>query len=644
MATRPHGAWRSPLSAQHLSQAVRGLTETRLHGGRLYWIERRPDEGGRQAVVSAGPGGDLDEALPADANVRSRVHEYGGGSFEVCDRGLFTVDEGEPGIGWRTDGGRVLVPGSNRPVRYAEPVASPDGRWLVAVEEEPRAVGEPANRLVAFELAGGGRRVLAEGGDFYASPTFAPDGGRLAYLTWDHPAMPWDTTTLVEADFREGALQAPRIRAGGPGESVFQPAYGPDGALVFAADRSGFWNLYRGDGSGSSASPLCPRDAEFGRPQWVFGMRSHAFAGPGRLVCTRIEDGHDRLGLLDLESGRLEDLAPGFVSVTDVVCDGTHVAFVGGRTDEPSGVRRLDLGSGRIETLRLAADLEWGPELFSPAEPVTFPSRDGRTAHAFLYRPQLPGHEGPAGEKPPLLVKAHGGPTAAASPTLDLGIQFWTTRGFAVLDVNYAGSTGYGRAYRRALDGAWGVADVDDCVAGALHACELGVADRHRLAISGGSAGGYTVLCALTFRDAFAVGASRYGIGDLEALARDTHKFESRYLDGLVGAWPEDKARYVERSPIHHTAGLSCPVIFFQGGEDRVVPPAQAEAMVAALAERGLLHAYVLYPDEGHGFRRAANIQRSLEGELYFYGRVLGFDPGVDPGIELSGAASSSAS
>jgi dipeptidyl aminopeptidase/acylaminoacyl peptidase len=431
--------------------------------------------------------------------------------------------------------------------------------------------------------------------------------------------------------------------AGGDRESIFQPGFSPGGALTFVSDRSGWWNLYRvepGQG-GDTARNLCPEAAEFGRAQWVFGMSSWAYVDEHEILCSVSRGGFDRLSRLDVERGALEDLGlPESNAVGLEVADGV-ACFVGGCPDRASAITRLDLASGKAEVVRPSFRVDLPPEAFAKPEPIEFPTTGGLTAHAFYYPPTNPRCEGPEGELPPLLVKSHGGPTACTVPVLNLAIQYWTSRGFAVVDVNYGGSSGYGRDYRERLRGRWGIVDVDDCANAARYLAETGRADPERLAISGGSAGGYTTLCALTFRDDFAAGASHYGIGDLEALARDTHKFEARYLDGLIGPYPERADLYRQRSPVHYSERLSCPVIFFQGLEDKVVPPNQAEAMVAALSKRGIAHAYVAFPGEQHGFRRAENIQKALEGELYFYSRIFGFETDVAPeGIRIAGGDS----
>jgi dipeptidyl aminopeptidase/acylaminoacyl peptidase len=574
--------------------------------------------------VADGSGGTRD-ATPDGVNVRARVHEYGGGDYLVARGEIFFADAERPGV-FRAGSGAPLAGSAIAGTRHADFDRSPDGRMLAAVEEGHSDGGrEPENRVVLFDLAAGGRRVAAEGRDFYASPRFAPDGRRLAWLAWDHPHMPWDAAELLVAPFAEGRPGPARRVAGGAGESVFQPEFSPGGHLTFASDRSGFWNLHQE--RGGEVVALCPRAADFGRPLWALGLRTFAFLGEERLACVRSEEGVDRLALLDLASGRLADLPLPYVDVRDVRSDGRSVVFVGAARDAAAAVCRLDAADGRVSELASAFALDLPAGCLARPEPVRFASTGGRASHAFLYRPRHAELEGPSGERPPLLVLCHGGPTGSASPALALGVQFWTSRGFAVLDVNYAGSSGFGRAYRAALDGLWGVADVDDCVAAAGFAAAEGVADARRCVVAGASAGGFTALCALTFREAFAAGASHYGIGDLEALARETHKFESHYLERLIGAWPAQRDLYRARSPLHHADRLARPVIFFQGLDDAVVPPAQAEAMVAALAARGVPHAYLAFPGEGHGFRREETLRRVLESELSFYAGVLRFAP-----------------
>jgi len=626
----PYGSWDSPLGADRVARAGRRLSQPRLDQGAIYWLEGRPSEGGRQVVVRVRDGCGREDVTPESANVRTLVHEYGGGDFLIQGGELVYVDLDQPGIQWLGPTGRRALRGTLPHARYADFDLSPGGRWLLAVEEEHREEREAENRIVALDLEAGVRRVVTAGHDFVSTPRFSPGGDRIAYLAWEHPNMPWDGTTLFVAPFGGGGeVGTPRRVAGGRDESIFQPSFSPGGRLTFVSDRSGWWNLYQERESGSVA--LCSRQAEFGLPQWVFGMSTYGFVNEEAILCIYQENGTGQLARLELGAQRLVDLGVPYTSFGGLDVGGRRACFIGESATMPAAICGLDLETNRVEELCRSFEIDFDPGLLSLPEAVEFPSDGGRTAHAFLYRPSHPEQRAPAGERPPLIVKSHGGPTSAASSALKLGTQYWTSRGFAVADVNYGGSTGYGRAYRELLRGAWGVVDVDDCSHAALFAATQGIADPERLAVSGGSAGGYTTLCALTFRDLFGAGASHYGVGDLEALARDTHKFESRYLDSLVGPYPERRDLYLQRSPIHHTARLSCPVIFFQGLEDRIVPPSQAEEMVAALAARGIAHAYVPFEGEQHGFRRAENIQTALEGELFFYAHVFGFSVDVRP-------------
>jgi dipeptidyl aminopeptidase/acylaminoacyl peptidase len=574
------------------------------------------------------------ELTPAGADVRTRVHEYGGGELGVVGDALFHADFAKPGI-HRLGG--APVPATLEGARYADFAGSPDGRWLLAVEEE-HAAGrrEPANRLVAFDLAAGRRIVVLDGRDFVSSPRFSPDGSRVACLAWDHPEMPWLGTELILVGWGAGGPRGvPRAAAGGRGESLYQPEFAPDGRLLVASDRSGWWNLHALSDDGLVC--LHARSAEFGAPQWVLGMSSYAVASADELVCAFAESGRQRLARLVPSSGKLEPFALPYSEFAGVRALRGRALFVAAGPRQPTAVCLLELASGRCVELARAFDDRLDPDWISEAEAVRFPSADGREAHALLYPPKSGAFSGPPAERPPLVVMSHGGPTSATSPALRLSHQYWTTRGFALVDVNYGGSAGYGRAYRELLHERWGVVDVEDCAHAALFVAREGLADAARIVATGGSAGGYTTLCLLTFRDELAAGASHYGISDLAALAQDTHKFESRYTDWLVGPWPAASARYRERSPLHHAERLRRPVIFFQGLDDRVVPPAQAEAMAAALAARGVPHAAVYFPGEGHGFRRAESVRRALEAELWFYGRVLGFatDAAPEPLPEL---------
>jgi dipeptidyl aminopeptidase/acylaminoacyl peptidase len=511
-------------------------------------------------------------------------------------------------------------------MRYADFSVDAARRRLVCVAEDHDREGEPENLLVAVSF-GGGVAPFHRGYDFYGAPRLSPDGSQIAWICWSHPNMPWDGTELWLADLdAEGAPGNARRIAGGPDESIFQPEWSPGGVLHFVSDRTGWWNLYRWTGQDGEAESLCPMEAECGMGFWQFGMSTYGFSGDGDIVMAVAEKGEWRLKWLD-RAGSVQPIDLPYADYYDINASGGRAAFLGTGDREPSSVVLYDIKTGRHEVVKRSTVLDIDPGYLSSAEAVSFPTSGGDSAHGFLYMPANRDFAAPEDELPPLIVKGHGGPTAQTRRGLSLKIQYWTSRGFAYLDVNYRGSTGFGTSYRRKLDGQWGVADVEDCVAGARWLADQGRVDGNRLLISGGSAGGFTVLAALTFHDVFKAGASHYGIGDLMALADDTHKFEARYLDRLVGPLPEAEALWRERSPINHTEGLDCPVIFFQGLEDKVVPPNQAEAMVAALRAKGIPVAYVPFEGEGHGFRAAENIKRALEGELYFYGKVFGFTP-----------------
>jgi dipeptidyl aminopeptidase/acylaminoacyl peptidase len=569
----------------------------------------------------------MEDVIPPPFNARNRVHEYGGGDLAVLDGVVYFSNFSDQRLYRVTPGGTPEPVTSTTGMRYADGVIDGRRRRLICVREdhsEPER--EAVNTVCAIDLDTGAETVLVSGADFYASPRLSPDGWRLAYLVWNHPNMPWDGCELIVADLDEaGNPGQTHLVAGGEDESVFQPEWAPDGALYFVSDFSGWWNPYRWHGG--FVEPMVMRHAEFGRPQWVFAsMATYDFAGEGRIVCSYTENGTWRLATLDLKTKTLTPVDAPYEEIRCVRAAGGHAYFIGGSTTSPSGLVKLDLAGGTTEVLRRSSEVELDEGYLSRPEAIEFPTEEGLTAHAFFYPPRNRDFVAPAGEKPPLFVMSHGGPTSATSPTLSLRIQYWTSRGIAVLDVNYGGSTGYGRGYRERLKGRWGIVDVDDCLNGALYLAREGRVDGERLAITGGSAGGYTTLCALTFRDAFKAGTSHFGVGDLEALARDTHKFESRYLDGLIGPYPERRDIYVERSPINHVERLNCPTAFFQGLEDKIVPPNQAEAMVEALKSKGVPVAYVAFEEEQHGFRRAENIKRALDGELYFYSRVFGFE------------------
>jgi dipeptidyl aminopeptidase/acylaminoacyl peptidase len=611
----------------------RRLGGVALDGDDIYWLELRPEEGGRSVIVRWSPVDGVADVAPAGTNVRTRVHEYGGAAY-VVSRGTIYYSEFRDQRLYRLQPG-----GEPEPVTlagdwfYADASVDPSRDRLICVREDHTdTTREPATALVSVALDGrqGAGDVVASGHDFYSNPRFNPDGSYLSWLTWDHPRMPWDGTELWLARVqRDGTLGEPVRIAGGETESIFQPGWSPDGTLHFVSDRSGWWNLYclrQGPVESAEHVELVHgMAADFGRPMWQLGMSTWAFAGDNRLALSYQEQGRWRLGLLDVRTRTFTpaptDLEPG----ENIRATGRHVVLVGGSAAAPDAVVRIDLETGKTETIRTASDIIIDPGDLSPPDPIEFPTDGGVTAHAFHYAPRNRSYEAPHGDRPPLIVISHGGPTSSTSARLNLEVQYWTSRGFAVVDVNYGGSSGYGRAYRRRLSGAWGVVDVADCANAARYLVAQGLADGRRLIIRGRSAGGYTTLAALAFRpEVFAAGASYYGVSDLEALATDTHKFESRYLDSLIGPYPARDDVYRARSPIHFVNRLACPIVFFQGLEDRVVPPDQSAVMAEAVRRKGLRAELVTFPGEQHGFRRRETIIRCLEVELAFYREVFG--------------------
>ena len=622
-----YGSWQSPIDAQRVAEGTVRLMEVMVEGGAVFWTEMRPSEGGRYVVVRRGPDGTTTDMIPAGLNARTRVHEYGGGAFLPCGLAVVFANFADQLL-YRTSGqGEPQQVTHQENSRHADFVCDKPRSRLIAVQEDHRGQGEAVNSIVAvYPHEQREPETLVSGNDFYSSPRLSPDGSCLAYLTWNHPDMPWDAAELWVAPVGDdGSLGQAKLIAGGQGESVTQPRWSPEGVLYFVSDRTNWWNLYRaGDGQ---VEPLAAMAAEFASPQWIFGMSNYDFDGPGRIICSYTRGGRSHLASLDTATGRLEEIETPYSAIGSVQVGDGKVAFIGGAPDRPSAVALLDLSSGKCEELRRSSDLAIDAGYISIPEAVEFPTEGGLTAHGLFYEPRNKDFAGPADEKPPLVVMVHGGPTSATTSAQRLSIQYYTSRGIAVLDVNYGGSTGYGRKYRERLRGQWGVVDVDDSCNGAKYLAAQGRVDGRRMAITGGSAGGYTTLSCLAFRDTFAAGASHYGISDCELMTTETHKFESRYLDGLIGPYPERRDLYLERSAIHHPGGFSCPVAFFQGLEDKIVPPNQARLMADALRKKGLPVVLVEFEGEQHGFRKAENIQRAMEGELYFLSRVFGFEP-----------------
>lgn len=630
--TAPYGSWKSPITAEVLLGNTVSLSQPLIEGASVYWVEGRPQEAGRSVVVRWAAGA-YEDVTPPGFNVRTRVHEYGSGSYTVGDGVVYFANFADQRVYRQRPGEAPQAITPETALRYADFIVDTARERLICVREDHRPAGREAiNTLVALPFEGGEQRVLAEGNDFYAAPRLSPDGRRLAWLTWNHPNMPWDGTELWTADVAaDGSLHNRQLMAGGPAESIFQPEWSPDGVLHFISDRSGWWNLYRLPGGDVPAECLYAMDADFGMAQWVFGLGTYAFESPSRIVCAYTRDGQAHMARLDTAAGTLTPLdlpyALAFPSHGRIVAGQGRLAYIGTSATRPSAVVLFDSAGGGHQVLRASTTVAIDDGYIALAQSIEFPTENGLTAYGYYYPPRNRDYEAPAGELPPLIVTSHGGPTSATTGDWDLAVQYWTSRGFAFLDVNYGGSTGYGRAYRQRLNDNWGIVDVDDCINGARYLAARGLVDGERLIIRGGSAGGYTTLCAITHHDVFRAAASYFGVSDAEALARDTHKFESRYTDNLIGPYPERKDIYVARSPIHVADRCSAALILFQGLDDEVVPPNQSEAMFTAARNKELPVAYISFEGEGHGFRRAENIKRALEAELYFYGRVLGFEP-----------------
>jgi dipeptidyl aminopeptidase/acylaminoacyl peptidase len=594
-------------------------------------LETRPSEAGRAVVVRWTDDTGAADAVPAGFDVGSRVHEYGGEAYLPAGKALFACNQSNQRL-YRIDGRRNPVPITPAPptpvgLRYADLRLMSSGKLLVCVRERHQGA-DVVNELVALPTDGSADPwVVASGHDFYAAPRPSPDGRRLAWLSWDRPCMPWDGADLWVADLGpDGRLGPARHVAGGPHESVVQPEWNAAGVLHFVSDRSDWWNLYRE--RHGQVEPLLPMAAEFADAPWELDYSSYAFVADGRIACRYRHRGRDHLGLLDPQSGRLTDLPIPYTSLKPYLrAVGDRLAFIGASPTAGSAVATLHVPTGRLDVLA-GAEGSLDPAWVSMPKPIEFPTRDGQAAHALYYPPTNPEVTGPTAARPPLLVQAHPGPTADAKARLDLRVQFFTSRGFAVVDVNYAGSTGYGRGYRERLTGQWGVADVADCLDAARSLIQAGEVDGRRLVISGESAGGFTALCALAFHDLFAAGTSAYGIADLETFRQQAPKFQAHEFDRLIGPYPEAAATYRARSPLHAVDRLARPVLLVHGLEDTVVPPIQAQVMAEALERRGVRHVLLAFPGEGHGFRRPESIRRALEVELSFYLAVLGLSSG----------------
>lgn len=625
--TAPYGSWKSPITSDVIVSKSIGLGGAFFIGEDIYWIEARPGEGGRQVLVRRAADHAAEDVTPMPFNVRTTVHEYGGRCYLVDGDMVYFSNFADQRLYRQKIGAEPQPLTPEVAWRYADPTLDRQRKRLICVREDHTPTDrEAVNTLVAVDLSDGARQtVLVSGADFYSNPRLSPDGSRLCWLSWNHPNLPWDGTELWVAPINaDGSLGKAELVAGGEDESIFQPEWSPDGILYFVSDRSGWWNLYRW--TGREIEALQPMEAEFGMPQWQFGMNTYSFESAERMVCIYTRLSRWYLATIDLATRRMTTIDLPYTYIQSPHALLGKALFIGGSPSHPASIILLELDTGQSQVLRRSSQVDLPASYFSIPQAIEFPTENGLTAYANYYPPANPDYRAPAGELPPLLVLSHGGPTSAAPTLFNLNLQYWTSRGFAVVDVNYGGSTGYGRAYRERLNGNWGVVDVDDCVNAARFLVTQGKVDGDRLAIRGGSAGGYTTLCALTFRDVFKAGASYFGIGDLEPFVDDTHKFESRYNIRLIGPYPQDKKVYYQRSPVHFVDQISCPMILFQGLEDKIVPPIQSEMMFEAVRARGIPVAYLAFEGEQHGFRKAENIKRTLDAELYFYSRIFGFE------------------
>jgi dipeptidyl aminopeptidase/acylaminoacyl peptidase len=621
------GSWKSPITSNLIVSKTIDIGGITLDNDKIYWLEKRPQEKGRNVLVGYFNERGIKNITPSPLSVRSKIHEYGGGAYVVEQNTIYFSNYGDGRIYQQVINNQPYPLTNQLQQRYADIVVDLGRNRLICICEDHSQTGvEARNSIVTVNLNTGKIQPLTTGHDFYSSPRLSPDGQQLAWLSWNHPNMPWDSTYLWLAKINtDGSLSKPELVAGGETESICEPKWSDDGKLYFASDRTNWWNLYRRNTDGS-VEILHEMAAEFAYPHWVFGLSTYGLVGSDRLVCAYSANGSWNLGIIELDTKEFSEIKTRYTNIADVQASTKgYAVFVGGSPTETTAVIKLDLNTGKEQVLKRTGDLTIDLGYLSQPEAIAFPTTDDLTAYAWYYPPCNKDYMEPTDELPPLIVKSHGGPTAAASVDLNLRIQYWTSRGFGYLDVNYGGSIGYGREYRHRLDGKWGIVDVDDCVNGAKYLVDQDRVDKNRLIITGSSAGGYTTLAALTFQKTFKAGASYYGVSDLETLAKDTHKFESRYLDRLIGRYPEEQAIYQQRSPIHFTDQLDCPVIFFQGLEDQVVPPNQAEMMFNALKNKGLPVAYVAFEQEAHGFRMSENIKKALDSEFYFYSQIFGF-------------------
>jgi dipeptidyl aminopeptidase/acylaminoacyl peptidase len=623
----PYGSWKSPITSDMVASGNIGLAQIELKDKAIYWCEMRPSEKGRHVIVKHSNVGGTVDINPPPFNARTRVHEYGGGSYKIVKNEVFFINFADQII-YRMKHGENPNPITfETALRHADFEFDRFRERLICIREDHREKGKEAtNTVVSMNLEGKKVKTLTQGNDFYSSPRISPNGKYLAFLTWNHPNMPWDKNELWIGKLNQDGSIAKQNRLNNNStESIVQPVWSPDNILYFVSDRNNWWNIYCW--KDDKVRTICPKEAEFAEPPWIFAQSNYDFWSENKIICSFNQKGRWHIARLDTETGQLEVLETPYTYISSLRTEDDYAVFIGGSPQVANSIVKMNLKTRETEVLKNSNKITIDSDYLSPPQPIEFPTEKGLTAYAIYYKPKNKRYTAPLGTLPPLLVSVHGGPTAAASKTFSLKIQFWTSRGFAVIEANYGGSTGYGREYRERLHGQWGVVDVDDSVNAAKYLVELGEVDEEKLAIRGGSAGGYTTLNSLTFRDIFKTGASYFGISDLETFVKDTHKFESRYLEWLVGCYPEKKDVYRQRSAINFLEKLDAPMIVFQGLDDKIVPPNQAELIVESLRKKGRPIVYLPFKDEQHGFRQAKNIKRSLETELFFYSRIFGFTP-----------------
>ena len=638
----PYGSWKSPINAEMLiSGGKRRLNEVRADGDDIYWLDARPSEGGRIVIMRLSADGEEKDLTPAQFNSRNAVHEYGGGSYAVRNRTVYFTNWEDQRIYVQRDGSEpeplTAEPSVPRGARYADLTLTPNGKFLLCVRETHTDDGvEATNEIVAVDTGTGEATVVASGRDFYCAPRVSAVHDGIAWTEWDHPNMPWDGNHLISGSFNstDATVSTTAELAGGQDESIVQPSWSHDGTLHFVTDRTGWWNIYAW--RGGAATNQLEEQSDHGRPDWQFGFTSYAHLPEGEIAIGKGGATSGSIIIIGADgTNRAIDIPYSEVSFVTADSEGTSILFIGASPTQEPAVVRLDLESETCEIIYAPSQVSIESGYLSSPEHIMCPTTEDGSTHAYYYEPTNQDFASPDGELPPLVVICHGGPTSASGTGLDLSTHYWTSRGFAVVDVNYRGSSGYGKVYRDALKGKWGIYDTDDCIAAAQYLIDRGLVDKDRVIIRGGSAGGYTTINSLTFHDFFAAGATLYGIADLMVFVGDTHKFESRYLDSLIGPYPEEAQRYHDRSAINFMDQLATPMIILQGLEDEIVPPSQAEIMVEALESKGLPYAYIGFPGEQHGFRQAANIIRAQQAELYFYGKVLGFEPADDIGSDV---------